>query len=329
VYIKVINGLKRRLKYFLHKIKDIEIAIMQVVFKKNAIPVSIYIEPTNICNANCIFCAYQFYKAPKKVMDLDMLEIILREAKKLQIKRLDLTPFAGDILTDKNILDKIELIKKYNFESVCTYTNLLNLHKIDVDRLLLSGLTEIYISASPLDKDLHKKIFRNNKYNYFLDNLVLILDKFNKNQHKTVKKINIEFRSNISLKQCLELPDYLNKIKSLINKSITVGSMQVFDSWMGAIDQNDLLEGMYIAKQNGIKRIPCSRLNNIQILSNGDIRVCGCRFNNQAKEDIFLLGNIKDMSIYKAYNSEKVRNIKKKFIIGNPPIECQKCSWYS
>ena len=47
-------------------------------------------------------------------MDLDMLEIILREAKKLQIKRLDLTPFAGDILTDKNILDKIELIKTKN-----------------------------------------------------------------------------------------------------------------------------------------------------------------------------------------------------------------------
>ncbi|OUT15968.1 hypothetical protein B9N64_01220 [Campylobacter concisus] len=329
MYDKVVNVFKNKLRYVIRKINDIKLLIAQVVLNKDIVPTSIYIEPTNICNANCIFCAYQFYKAPKKVMDLDMLEVILIEAKKLQIKRLDLTPFAGDILTDKNILDKIELIKKYNFESVCTYTNLLNLHKIDVDRLLLSGLTEIYISASPLDKDLHKKIFRDNKYNYFLDNLVLILDKFNNNQHKTVKKINIEFRSNIPLKQCLELPDYLNKIKNLTNKDITVGSMQVFDSWMGAIDQNDLLEGMHIAKQNGIKRIPCSRLNNIQILSNGDIRVCGCRFNNQAKEDIFLLGNIKDISIYKAYNSEKVRHIKKKFIIGDPPIECQKCSWYS
>lgn len=329
MYDKVVNVFKNKLRSAIRKINDIRLLIAQVVLNKDIVPTSIYIEPTNICNANCIFCAYQFYKAPKKVMGLDMLEIILREAKKLQIKRLDLTPFAGDILTDKNILDKIELIKKYDFESVCTYTNLLNLHKIDVDRLLLSGLTEIYISAPPLDRDLHKKIFRSSKYDCFLDNLVLLLNRFNNNIQKTVKKIHIEFRSNISLKQCLELPDYVNNVKKLINKDITVGSMQVFDSWMGAINQNDLLEGMYIAKQNGIKRIPCSRLNNIQILSNGDIRVCGCRFNNQVKEDIFLLGNIKDTSIYKAYNSEKVRNIKKKFIIGSPPMECQKCSWYS
>ena len=120
MYDKVVNVFKNKLRYVIRKINDIRLLIAQVVLNKDIIPTSIYIEPTNICNANCIFCAYQFYKAPKKVMDLDMLEVILIEAKKLQIKRLDLTPFAGDILTDKNILDKIELIKKYNFESVRT-----------------------------------------------------------------------------------------------------------------------------------------------------------------------------------------------------------------
>ena len=329
MYDKVINAFKNKLRYVIRKINDIRLATTQVILNKDIAPASIYIEPTNICNANCIFCAYQYYKAPKKVMGLDMLEVILKEVKRNGLEKINLTPFAGDILTDRGILDKLDLIKKYNFKSVSTYTNLINLHRIDVDKFLSSGLTSIYISAPPLDKELHKQIFRSTKYDCFLSNLVLILNKFNTNKQRTVKNINIEFRSNMSLNKCLELPDYLNKIKDLVKEDITIGSMQVFDSWMGMIKQNDLLRGMSIAKENGKKRIPCSRLNNIQILSNGDIRVCGCRFNNQAEEDIFLLGNIKDITIYDAYNSDKVKYIKKKFIIGDPPMECQKCSWYS
>lgn len=64
--IKVVNALKCRLKYFLHKINDIKIAIIQVVLKKNEIPVSIYIEPTNICNANCIFAHINSIKHQRK-----------------------------------------------------------------------------------------------------------------------------------------------------------------------------------------------------------------------------------------------------------------------
>ena len=329
MYDKIVNFVKNKIKRLLSKIKDAYKAFLQVVLKKEILPEAVYIEPTNICNANCIFCAYQYYDAPKEVMKIEMLEMILKEMKEMKIKKIDLTPFAGEIFTDKSIMDKLELIEKYNFESVSTYTNLLNLHKINIDKLLSCGLTNINISTSPLSKELYKKIYRSSQYDKFLNNLVSFLNNFNNKQDKKVKEIRIEFRSNMPLEQCLELPDYKNKIAPLVHGNIQVGAMQVFDSWMGVIKKDDLLEGMTIAKPNGKKLIPCGRLNHIQVLSNGDMRVCGCRFNNESEKDIFYIGNIKNISIKDAYNSQIVKDIKRSFILRNPPVECQKCSWYS
>lgn len=326
--LRIIKKSKKYIKKNYQKFKNIYIFASQIVLKRKS-PSIIFIEPTNICNANCIFCAYQFYQAEKNKMDIKMLKKILDESKDLKIKTINLTPFAGEILTDKNILDKLKIIRSYNFKEVKTYTNLINLHKIDINDFLNSGITELHISAAPLERELFEKIFRVNAYKLFLNNLITLLDRFNKSKNKTVKKIFIEFRSPMKLEECIKLPDYVNNIKNLISKDITIGAMCTFDSWMGVIRKKDLLEGMKIAKPNGKKIIPCSRLNNIQILANGDMRGCGCRFNNQKMEDIFYLGNIKNTTIKSAYNSKKLIKTKESFFLKNPPVECQKCSWYS
>ena len=302
--------------------------IKQIYLNQSITPNAVYIEPTNICNANCIFCAYQFYDATKEIMSFDMLNKVLEQSKNCDVKHIGLTPFAGEILADKQIIKKIKMIDEYKFKKVHTYTNLLFLNRFDVDEFLNSGITELFISTAPLDKDLYNKIFRVNKYDTFISNLETLLTRFNSIKSKTIKKISIDFRGNLKLKDCLDLPDYVDKIKKLINKNINVTAMTKFDSWMGVINSNDLLDGMTICEQNGKKYIPCSRLNNIQILSNGDIRICGCRFNNLAKKDVFNLGNIDNISILDAYNSDIVKNLKKSFLLNSPPIECQKCSWY-
>lgn len=329
MYKKIIHFIKFFLIKNGNKIHNLYIAFLQVFLHKKLSPKAIYIEPTNICNANCIFCAYQFYGAKKKVMNHEVLVKVLEESKKMEVKNINLTPFAGEIFTDKSIIDKLELIKKYSFKNISTYSNLIEIHKVDIRSFLNSGITDFYISTSPLREDLYEKIYRSKKYSRFLDNLEMFLIAFNTIEEKTIKKVSIEFRSNMSLEDCINLEDYKKRIEPLITKNITVSAMTIFDSWMGVISQDNLLDGMKIAKQNGKKISPCSRLNNVQVLSNGDMRVCGCRFNNESDKDIFLIGNIQDISIIDAYNSSYVYKIKKDFILGNPPTECQKCSWYS
>lgn len=326
---KIIIHFKHKITALIRKIDNLQIFLIQVIFKKTTSPNAIYIEPTNICDANCIFCAYQFYGAKKGCLNIETLKKILNEAKEIGVKNINLTPFAGEILVDNNILGKINLIKEYKFDKVGTYTNLLNLHNIDTKKFLNSGLTELHISSAPLKKDLYEKIYRVNKYDIFLKNLIHLLKVFNNSNRKTIKNIYLEFRSPLTFHECINLPDYILHVKELITENINVSSMNVFDSWMGAIKETDLINGMNIAKPNGKKIIPCSRLNIVQILSNGDIRVCGCRFNNKSKKDVFYVGNISKVSIKNAYNSNTVYKIKKGFITHDPVIECQKCSWYS
>jgi radical SAM protein with 4Fe4S-binding SPASM domain len=299
-----------------------------VLLKKRLVPVSVYIETTNTCNANCVFCAYQFYNAKKTKMSLDYLKKLLNEMSLLKIDKVNLTPLLGEIFADNDIVEKLELVGSKNFKYFSTYTNLINIKEKDIERILNSGLTTIYISASPLDEGLYEMIYRSKQYKNFLNNLILLLDVFSKLENKTVKKIKLEFRSTMSLSDCQKLDDY-RLIESLVTDDVEVAVMQTFDSWMGAIQKEDLIDGMMLAKPNGKKIIPCNRLNNIQVLANGDIRACGCRVNTNTNEDIFLIGNIDNISISDAYNSQKVIGIKKSFLRNNPPEECQKCSWYS
>ncbi|WP_148570522.1 radical SAM protein [Aliarcobacter cryaerophilus] len=297
---------------------------------KNNIPDMLYVETTNICNANCIFCAYQYDKRPKTTMPFELLSKTVNEYKLAGGKKINFSPFAGEIFVDKDILKKINYVHKVGFDLITTYTNALLFHKFKIEDILNSGLTRINISLAPPIKDSYIKIYRNKNYKQLMVNIETLLKTFHTQKEKTIKEISIEFRSNISMQEIEELKDYQTYIKPYLNDSIKVVCMKIFDSWMGMINQNDLLDGMSIKNHNFPKNTPCMRLNMLQIMANGDARVCGCRYNNNdyTTEDIFYVGNTYNENIIDIYNKKKVLDLKQSFIISTPPLECQLCSWY-
>jgi hypothetical protein len=312
----------------LNRLAAIYNSCSQVFLKKRLLPERVQIETTNICNASCIFCAYQFYKAKKQTMTFATLNRVVDEVKSLGIKNVDLTPFAGEILTDHEILKKIALIKTCNPQRLLTYSNLIDMRHADADALLHCGITDLHISSAPLEKELFCRIFRNRNYEQYLQNLEMLLRRFHEVQTKTLKHIAIEFRSTMPLEKCLELPDFRDRIATLAGAGVSVSAITVFDSWMGVIKPGDLLDGMTIARPNGKKLIPCTRLNSVQIMANGDMRICGCRFNHRSATDIFFIGNIHDISILDAYNSPQALAVKRRFLTLQAPSECRKCSMY-
>ncbi len=292
------------------------------------IPEILYIEITNLCNANCIFCAYQYDVREKNIIDYDLFKKIILRYKRAGGNAVSLSPFAGEIFTDPDILKKINFIREQDFDVVYSYTNALLLHKFSINEILSSGLTQLNISLAPLDKDIYFKVYRNKNYNKLLKNLSFLLKKFNNNDDKTINDIFIEFRSNIKLDEIRQLDDFKNHIEPFLNDKIHISYMTTFDSWMGKIKSDDLLHGMTIKNHDFKKVTPCLRLNMLQVLSNGDTRVCGCRYNYDAISDFFHIGNAFDEDIIEMYNKEKVLCIKKGFYSGNISLECQLCSWY-
>lgn len=293
----------------------------------NKVPKQLFIETTNICNANCIFCGYQFDKRPKVTMSTADLERILTEYKDLGGKVINFTPYAGEVFSDRDFLDKVKLASDIGFDEINTFTNATLLDKFGYSAILNSGLTSLWISTAPPDEKLYKKIYRSHLYKRVWSNIVNLAEQFHTVEDKTITKLQISFRSDRPIEKVKLLPDF-KLLSPYVKGDLAVDALCHFDTWMGAIGSEDLVPGMKIMPANQEKVVPCDRLYMLKVTSNGKYRACGCRYDYQKPVDDFYLGDSQDISIIEAYNSLRLEEIKNKFRKGCPPEECQKCSWY-
>lgn len=293
-------------------------------------PKTLFLEPSNICTANCIFCAYQYDKRSKKIPTYDSFQATIEEYIQSGGERVTLTPFAGEIFTNKEIIQWIQKIKSYKqIKYINTYTNASLLHTVNLEELMRCGLTELRISVSPLSKDSYLKIYRTDIYEKVILNIKNLLIAFSHITDKTINILEISFRADRSLEECKKLPDYIEYIHPYLSKGVIITSMSSYDSWSGVIKDSDLLPGMELLHTELSGKIqPCSRIYNPQILVDGTIRLCGCRFDNNSLDDELEIGNISEISLMEAYNSPKAKQIRNSFQTGKLLNICRKCSWY-
>jgi len=109
----------------------------------------IRIEPTNICNANCIMCPREKMKRPQGILDMDLYKSIVDQAVDAGAKQISLENY-GEPFLDPYIFDRAEYAKSKNLETL-TITNASLLdegkcHKIlnffDVIRISIYGMTK-------------------------------------------------------------------------------------------------------------------------------------------------------------------------------------------
>jgi hypothetical protein len=295
-------------------------------------PDTLYIEPTNICTANCVFCAYQFDQRPKKYADIQSVVNIVDQYVRVGGRSVNLTPFAGEIFVHPEIISLIKTIAtRKQIKRISTYTNASLLHTVDINDFLYSGVTHLGISVAPLREDLYKAIYRAGFYSKVTHNIKSLLAAYVDNIDSTISEIEISFRADRSLSECIQLPDFQTTIKPYLHdKRIKVTALQDYDSWSATISQDDLLSGMRLLNTELSGQIStCRRIHNIQLLVDGTIRLCGCRFDNSAQFDELKIGNIDSIELVEAYNSPKAQQIRASFAEGRILGVCKKCSWYN
>jgi radical SAM protein with 4Fe4S-binding SPASM domain len=76
--------------------------------------------------------------------------------------------------------------------------------------------------------------------------------------------------------------------------------------------------------------LPCEVLidRHVDILVNGDVRMCGCRYGREGKHDDLVIGNIKDESLSQIWFGAGPRELCKKFLTSDLPKSCRSCSMY-
>lgn len=112
--------------------------------------ITLQIETTNVCNADCVFCPYSVMHRPKGTMDLDLFKRIIDEAATVPvITGLTLTGL-GETLLDRFLVDRIKYARKMLLPGVGIdlYTNGSLLRPKLTDQLIEAGLTVLYVSLN-------------------------------------------------------------------------------------------------------------------------------------------------------------------------------------
>lgn len=281
----------------------------------------ISLEPTNVCNANCNFCGYRYLKRKKGTMNMTLYESLVDELIKIDARELKFTPIVGDPLCDRNIIEKIEYAasKKY-FSNIYMYTNLINLHLFDMDRLGNSGIDNIVISTCIANSEMYHRVFGVNSYEKVIHNIKSLIS-VNKKYGAPID-IEISLRNEKPAQIALDSLEY----KELSAMGARISFMwDNYDNWLGLIRAEDLPKGNSFRRVKSIQ-VPCSQLYTGFIVGyDGKINICWCRDLDMELS----IGRFPEVSLLEAWQGKKLRRLRENWKKGDIPGICQKCLLYS
>jgi molybdenum cofactor biosynthesis enzyme MoaA len=227
-------------------------------------------ELTNICNANCIFCGYQYLNRPKGFMLDETFSKVIKDYRCMGGTTLSFVPVVGDPLVDRRFLEKVREAKQNGFSRIYAYTNGIWLYRFNPLELLSSGLDSLVFSVPPMEKQKFEILYRSSEYEGLLRGLRALLEENAKAGWPV--EISFRVRSDMPAKQVLRLPDYQEHVKPFLREeSSQVGISLDYDDWGGMIKQEVLVGEMRLTKLKVIRRMPCQNLFNLTVLWNGDV----------------------------------------------------------
>lgn len=284
------------------------------------IPLKVAVEPTNICNANCSFCAYRYSTRKKAVMDSDVYKEVLKQIIDFGCRELKFTPIIGDPFTDLEFIQKIKYARLLNwFNVIYTYTNLIGLEPDKVDDFVTSGLTNLIISTCLQDRESFKRIFGVDKFDKVINNIITLLESNKKHGFPIDIAISLRHDKDFNLAN----NTHYRKILKFKPKVVVLNDN--YDNWGGLIKLQDLPKGQLFRRERN-KKDPCAQLyNGFIITSSGEVGICWCRdFNLDLK-----IGNIYQNNLREIWEGDKLRNLRKDWLEGKLPKLCINCLEYT
>ncbi|MBS3172164.1 SPASM domain-containing protein [Candidatus Woesearchaeota archaeon] len=274
-------------------------------------PISIQIEPTNFCNAQCVMCPNKQHKRERGIMGLELFKKIIDDIKEIKsVREICLSGF-GEPFLDKNIIEKIKYVKQNTSKSTILFSNFFNIDEEKMKGLIDSELDVLNISFNGYDKDSYNSTMKldyettKSKIEKFLEiktklnakkplvYLSCVLTKFNENESEKLKKLWVG----------------KNKVDG-----IYIGPP---DNWVGSINIS-LVKNQYFNQRKKYV-YPC-RLFYPVINWNGDVGFCCRDFEGKA-----IFGNLEKDSFLNIWNSEKYKKFRSNHYSGNFESVCLQC----
>jgi radical SAM protein with 4Fe4S-binding SPASM domain len=282
-------------------------------------PRELTIEVTNICNADCVFCGYQFQQRRKGVMPFELFREIVDKYVAIGGGMIELTPVVGDALVDPGLEDKVRYARtRPEIGRISLITNGILLTRARFESLAAAGVTHLSISISGLDRAEYERVYRVNRYDTVLANLTAIAG----SPFFRQVPIALGIRSD-TLRAWRRSPD-LARLAAL--GYTDHGATLLLDNWSGRI-RTATLPGMMMVRPPRAKTTPCWMLyNSTTVLADGRMTACGCRDLDGTSE--LALGEIRNQSLDAPWTDGRMETLRRRFRDGNLPDVCRDCRHY-
>jgi radical SAM family protein len=288
-------------------------------FKRVVPPTDVNLEPSNLCNADCVFCGYQFQERPHNEISIELGRKIVLTAKREGAKRLGLTPVVGEPLVSRRLEGLIRLAAQPPQPLlVGLTTNGILLTRARYQALVEAGVHSICISMTYPDEDEYVRIYRNKGLKRLVANLQSILDIYG------------QYRCEIALSIRTPRRDWYDHPLFVRARAAgwNVSNNKFFDDWSGRTASIMEAEGLW-RRPNRAKVLPCSMLySGPHFFSDGRATACGCR-DLDGKSDLALDPQQLFSGMRQVYADGAIERIRERFRAGDPPTICTSCRHYN
>ena len=284
-------------------------------------PFELHLELTNLCNANCVFCPYQFQQREVEYMSDAVFQKAVGDYVAIG-GSVGLTPIVGDALIDPKFLARVQYLRSLPaIDRIWLTTNAILLDKHGVDGVLDAGLSFITISTAGFEEEMYRRVYRNSSYQRMRRNVLALLEG-NQRRGNPIP-ITIGLRPDRPLEEVMKHPDF----QEILAYKPALDFTWSYTSAGGRIGRAELPAAMKLRVVNK-RHEPCVSLYNGPIvLANGTVMACSCVASMDAVADLGI-GNVLETPLLKIWQGEQLRQIRRQFESQALNKTCATCDMY-
>ena len=285
-------------------------------------PFELHLELTNLCNADCVFCPYQFQQRETEFMSDQVMEKALSDFVKIGGGSVGLTPIVGEALIDPHFLERVKRLRaEPSIDRIWLTTNAILLDKHGISEVLDSGITHLNISTAGFDEAMYVRVYRNKSYRRMRDNVLELLQLNSRRSHPI--PITIALRPDRPLEEVMKDPDFQKVLAyhpqldftwsyTSANERITREALPVIMKLRTVSQRNESCVNLW---------------NGPIVLPDGTVMACSCVAAMDATGDLGI-GNILCSSLLEIWRSHSLMKLRDSFGTDSLNKTCAGCDMY-
>lgn len=286
------------------------------------LPRGLHVEGTNICNAECVFCAYPQMERKKTTMSMEDFRRVVEQYLAMGGRHVSLTPIVGDPFVDKHVFERLDLLmNEPRVHGISFYTNAILMTPEKSARLMqYAAKLHVHVSWGGFDEQTWNAIMGVPKFAAARD----AVRGFLAEKRRTGTPIRFTLALRCPDSACTG-PLWDEFAAARKEGLVEIAGMPDYDSWAGKVKPAELAKVGLRPRRMPYKRGACELLfTKPVVLANGDVNACACR----DVEAELVVGNVKTEPLSAIWAGKKIDELIAAHERGEYPDVCKRCTYF-